>query len=373
MSDSNRAERNIDGHGSVVSGSQRPGLTAWQKIGIAGLIAVILLAFVWLRQLQKVTTTSHDQKEMVAPTDVGQQLQRAPIIMPLAQTPLPMPAPGPLPASFLMPPQPQRHEETAAESPIMAFAGASNAASPVPAIGTSENSPPAAHVPEVPSPPNALSSRLKPTVVQPTKAALLPHPDFLITMGTIIPCTLQTAIDTQLAGYVDCVIPQDIRSTTGNVVLLDKGTKVTGEIQSGLVQGQNRVFVLWDRAETPQHAVITLSTPGSDELGRAGLPGTVNEHFWQRFGNAIMLSVLQGGLQAGTALAANSGSGSSSNSLFLNSFSNNGQELSNTALQASINIPPTLEKNQGDNVAIFVNKDLDFSDVYSLRLNRYGQ
>ena len=150
---------------------------------------------------------------------------------------------------------------------------------------------------------------LKPTVLTGSKARLLPHPDMMVTMGTMIPCTLQTAIDSQLAGYVKCVLPQDVRSTTGNVVLLDRGTTVVGEIGHGLVQGQDRVFVLWDRAETPDHAVIELSSPGTDELGRSGLPGRVNNHWWERFGSAILLSVIQGGLQAGTALASSSGSG----------------------------------------------------------------
>jgi type IV secretion system protein VirB10 len=78
-----------------------------------------------------------------------------------------------------------------------------------------------------------------------------------------------------------------------------------------------------------------------------------------------MLSVIQGALQTGTALAANSGQSSGT---FFNSFQSNGSEVADTALQATINIPPTLEKNQGDNVAIFVARDLDFSDVYNLRL-----
>jgi type IV secretion system protein VirB10 len=372
MSDNTRPDRNVEGQGSIVSGTQRPGLTAWQKIGIAGLMAVVLLSFIWLQQLRKETPANHAQQEAAAPTSIGQQFQRAPILTPPAVAPLPLPAAGPLPASFFMPAKPR--DETPADSPIMAFSGTSNGVTPVAAVeAAAGDSATALHLPSPAVSSNALSTRLKPTVVEPTKATLLPHPDFLITMGTIIPCTLQTAIDTQLAGYVDCVIPQDIRGTTGNVILLDKGTKITGEIQSGLVQGQDRVFVLWDRAETPQHAVITLAAPGSDELGRAGLPGAVNDHFWQRFGSAIMLSVIQGGLQAGTALAASSGHGNSSNGLFFNSFSNNGQEMSNTALQASINIPPTLEKNQGDNVAIFVNKDLDFSDIYTLRLHHDAQ
>jgi type IV secretion system protein VirB10 len=252
---------------------------------------------------------------------------------------------------------------TPAESPIFAFSGgggvqAAVADAAAASLATGQDARP-------PDPPSALANLLKPTVLSGTKARLLPHPDMMVTMGTIIPCTLQTAIDSQLAGFVKCVLPQDVRSTTGNVVLLDRGTTVVGEIGRGLVQGQDRVFVLWDRAETPDHAIIELSSPGTDELGRSGLPGAVNNHWWQRFGGAIMLSVISGGLQAGTALAANSGQGGGT---FVNSFQSNGTNVSDTALQATINIPPTLEKNQGDNVAIFVAKDLDFSDVYALRV-----
>jgi type IV secretion system protein VirB10 len=36
------------------------------------------------------------------------------------------------------------------------------------------------------------------------------------------------------------------------------------------------------------------------------------------------------------------------------------------ALENSINIPPTLYKNQGERVAIFVARDLDFRGVYGL-------
>ncbi|MGH7121086.1 MAG: TrbI/VirB10 family protein, partial [Acetobacteraceae bacterium] len=42
-------------------------------------------------------------------------------------------------------------------------------------------------------------------------------------------------------------------------------------------------------------------------------------------------------------------------------------QVANTALEAQINIPPTLKKNQGDSVSIFVARDLNFSDVYKLQ------
>jgi type IV secretion system protein VirB10 len=369
MSDTrdNASPNGINGGGSIVSGSPRRQLTAFQKIGVAGLVLVVFLAFIWIADHNKVTQAVK-QPDTVQST--GGAFHAPP---PQPPPPVAMPASMPMPAASPAASLFAGHESTAAESPIFAFSGgggvaaAATATLPAPAAftnGAQEN--PAA------SQPSALANMLKPTVLTGSKARLLPHPDMMLTMGTMIPCTLQTAIDSQLAGYIKCVLPQDVRSTTGNVVLLDRGTTVVGEIGRGLVQGQDRVFVLWDRAETPDHAVIELSSPGTDELGRSGLPGRVNNHWWERFGSAILLSVIQGGLQTGTALAANAGSGAGTS---FNSFQSNGTNISDTALQATVNIPPTLEKNQGDNVAIFVARDLDFSDVYNLRVTgaAYGQ
>jgi type IV secretion system protein VirB10 len=361
----------VDSEGSVVSGARGRQLTAMQKVGVAGLVLVVFLAFIWIGQLNKATQAGRQQPDI--PLSAGGTFRQAPELPPVPAAPvaMPMPVAGPTPSIFA---PPQQHQMTAAESPIFAFQGGSGlaevaaaaASAPAALLGTGSASPASAA-----DRPTSLSTMLKPTVLSGSKARLLPHPDMMVTVGTIVPCTLQTAIDSQLAGYVKCVLPQDVRSTTGNVVLLDRGTTVVGEIGRGLVQGQDRVFVLWDRAETPDHAVIELSSPGTDELGRSGLPGRVNNHWWQRFGGAIMLSVIDGGLQAGTALAANSGGGSASGTFF-NSFQSNGTNVADTALQATINIPPTLEKDQGDNVAIFVAKDLDFSDVYNLRLTSAG-
>ena len=351
------SSKGIDDEGSAVSGAPGRHLTPMRKIGVAGLLLAVFLAFIWISQLNKAT------KEAKQP-DIGMSAGGAflapPPSPPLAVAPVPLPMPAAAPAAPFF--APAGHEATAAESPIFAFSGG--------AVPAAALTPPATLISGTPGNPaagqsSALGNMLRPTVLTGSKARLLPHPDMMVTLGTMIPCTLQTAIDSQLAGFVKCVLPQDVRGTTGNVVLLDRGTTVVGEIGHGLVQGQDRVFVLWDRAETPDHAVIELSSPGTDELGRPGLPGRVNNHWWERFGSAILLSVIQGGLQAGTGLASSSGSGGGT---VFNSFGANSSNVSDTALQATINIPPTLEKNQGDNVAIFVAKDLDFSDVYNLHV-----
>jgi type IV secretion system protein VirB10 len=281
--------------------------------------------------------------------------------------------PAALPAPADQSAFPGAPQQTLAAAPILEFSGAQIAA-PVPAAtgdsgnGDTDPAPVLAGADNSP-----LADRLKATVLSGEKATVIQNPDMVITEGTLIPCVLQTAIDSELPGLVDCVVPIDIRGSTGSVVLLDRGTKIVGQLQSGPMQGQNRVFVDWTRAETPEHVIVELDSPGADELGRSGLSGAVDNHFLQRFGGALMLTFVQGALQAGTAVAGNSGGGSSGTGQaalgFVYAGQSNGQQMANTALQNTINIQPTLTKNQGDTVSLFVAHDLDFSGVYQLQVN----
>jgi type IV secretion system protein VirB10 len=188
------------------------------------------------------------------------------------------------------------------------------------------------------------------------RAARLPDRNFLIVAGANIPCILQTAMDTSTAGYVTCVIPKDVYSDNGAVLLMEKGTRVLGEYHSGMHQGQKRLFVLWDRAVTPAGVAINVASPASDSLGRAGFDGEIDTHFWARFGGALLLSIVDDGIAA-----AAGGNNRYPNVVQLPS------DASSIALQNSISIPPTLRKAQGSEVSIFVAQDLNFAGVYDLK------
>ena len=202
-----------------------------------------------------------------------------------------------------------------------------------------------------------LATRLQATTVRAVGASVLPHQPYLLTKGTTIPCVLQTAIDSTLPGFVTCKLPQDIIGKTG-ITLLDRGTLVVGETQGGMQQGQSRLFVLWTRAETPNGVVINLDSPATDPLGRTGFDGEVQTHFWARLGGALLLSVVQGGLQAGVAAVSPQGS--------TNINTGSIDSVAAESLRNSVNIRPTLTKNQGELVSIFVARDLDFNQVYSV-------
>jgi type IV secretion system protein VirB10 len=356
---------------SPVAGRRGGQMSTGTKFGIGALMGLLALAFIWMNAIY----SHRDKEEPASPQayngGAGEPFAAPPPVAvkppPPAVTPLPPPTPAPAAPQFVEQPQ-----QTPATAPIMAFEGSDEVPAAQPASATSAAVPDGA--PAIPAPDNSpLAQKLKPTVLEGETASVMQNPDMTITEGTIIPCILRTAIDSQLPGLVTCTVPMDIRGATGNVVLLDRGTKIVGELQDGLMQGQNRVFVDWTRAETPEHVIITLDSPGTDELGRSGLPGAVDNHFLDRFGGALLLTLVQGALEAGTVEAAGQGSSNSTSQQaalgFVYSAQSNGQSIANTALTNTINIPPTLTKNQGDTVALIVAHDLDFSSVYQLQLS----
>lgn len=209
----------------------------------------------------------------------------------------------------------------------------------------------------------ALGELLKPTAAEPRSASVLPDRSYLLTKGTMIDCALQTKLDTTVPGMTSCVVTQPIYSDNGKVLLIDRGSVVTGEYQSNMRQGMARIFVLWDRVKTPNGVVVSFDSPGTDALGAGGVPGYVNNHFWKRFGGAIMLSLIQ---DTTAALVANQQSGQT---IQFGNTSSATDEMAAEALKATINIPPTLIKNQGERVGIYIARDLDFRSVYELHSN----
>lgn len=181
--------------------------------------------------------------------------------------------------------------------------------------------------------------------------------NLLLTAGANLPCTLQTAMDSSTPGYVSCVLPRDVYSENGAVVLMERGTRVLGEYQGGLQQGRRRLFVLWTRAVTPRGITITLASPAADALGRAGFDGAIDTRFWDRFGGALLLSMVDDGLYAAV------GEGDA-----VRNTARAPSDAAAVALGSSVDIPPTLRKAQGAEVSIFVARDLDFASVYRLRV-----
>ncbi len=181
----------------------------------------------------------------------------------------------------------------------------------------------------------------------PAQAARTFDPQTTVTQGTLIPAVLETAIDTDVPGFVRAVVNQDVRSYDGTRVLVPRSSRLVGQYQSGLQAGQKRAYVIWTRLIRPDGVSVDLASPATDFSGKAGLPGEVDSHFFKRFGSAMLLSVIDGL----TAIA------SGGSSIILGG----GSSAAAKAVESDSKIGPTVRVRQGEPIRVFTARDLDFS------------
>jgi type IV secretion system protein VirB10 len=229
--------------------------------------------------------------------------------------------------------------------------------------------------------------------VEVAKAEQTKRIDALVPQGTMIRGVLETAVQTDLPGMVRAVTTEDIWSFDGRRILIPAASRMIGEYNAGIAQGQTRAFIVWTRLLRADGISMNLGSIGTDELGRSGSAGDVNNHYLKRFGAAGVLSIIS----AGTQLMAATGTrkttytkpiqttttdiatGKITYSTIYPEDNNEGNDLAmqgaalaaqsftqlaQEALKAQINIPPTITIDQGTPVSIFVRRDLDFSDHY---------
>lgn len=306
----------------------------------------------------------YDPKSVIAPT-----LATAPIDpnapVPLSGEQVPAIGPGGAPAQGVSHAQTEADrrreqalalQEAARRSTLVAYAGQNNAMGAARPAMRDENG--ASEAGQRQPGATRLDELRRTSTIGTATARMIGDRNYLITAGAIIPCTLQTAMDSSVPGYATCIIPRDIYSDNGRVVLLEKGTRVFGEYQGGLNRGQYRLFAMWTRAVTPRGVAIDIGSPASDQLGRSGMTGTINRFFWERFGTALLFSVLESGGQV-----AASAVGPDGNNITRVPSDSTSQILSDTQ-----QIRPVVRINQGAEMGITVAQDFDFSSVYGLGL-----
>lgn len=226
--------------------------------------------------------------------------------------------------------------------------------------GEADSEPVGSAAGEETGPAGDLDALLRQSVTPAVQAQVLPTRRMLLPKGAFLDCTLETALDSTLPGMTTCILATDAFSADGSVVLLERGTKLVGETRGQVRQGAARVYVLWTEARSSKGVVVPLASPGTDELGRAGLLGRVDRHFMERFGAAILVSVIDGAIQA--EVASQRGNGST-----VVVDPSGSSDIMTEILRSTINIPPTVVKPQGDRIQVLVARDLDFRSVYELR------
>lgn len=344
-------------HGEAATPRVRAGDSSWSLwVGLGGAAVLGFLVFNGLsngREARAQTTAT--PTPAAAPATTSQP------------TPPPPPAPAvqaPMPAPQIMaPPQPDPNEaHWRAPTLVVDFSPANAAAGVAVQVAQAAPSPATGAAPPQPAAGESADERFAARLVggssDVARARQMGDLGHIIPQGTVIAAVLETAIDSDLPGSVRGVVSRDVRSFDGSRVLIPRGSKLIGQYKSAVAAGQTRAFVVWTRVIDPTGITIDVGSPATDRLGRGGLDGKVDTHFFRRFGASILLSVVN----AGATALANSAAGSSNTTLVIASPAQASQ-VADLALQKQIDIPDTIRVAQGAPVQVFVARDLDFSGV----------
>ncbi|WP_373489026.1 TrbI/VirB10 family protein, partial [Blastomonas sp.] len=178
-----------------------------------------------------------------------------------------------------------------------------------------------------------------------------------IIQGTLIPAILESALDSTRPGFARAIVSRDVRGFDGTRVLIPRGSRLIGEYGSDNVAGENRALITWTRLIRPDGATVVIDSPVADPFGRVGVRARVNTHFFERFGSAILQSVLDIGVNAAaraidspTVIALPGSFGG----------------IPSQRVQPQ-QITPTLTVKRGTSVSVFVARDLDFTGVEQTR------
>ncbi|EEN6708751.1 TrbI/VirB10 family protein [Salmonella enterica] len=208
------------------------------------------------------------------------------------------------------------------------------------------------------------------TPVSLSKITRVPYdPNLFIPENTAIPCSLDRRFISDLAGKLVCTVNSDIYSANGNVKLIEKGTAAHVVYKAGsLRHGQGAVFLMATKLRTrtaPFIDIPLIDTQAAGVLGEAGASGWIDTHFWERFSGAMMVGMIPDVAQWASGAAKNNKDNQTDYT------ANSRQAFADIAREAfsnSVNIPPTLYKNQGEIINLIVGQDLDFSGIYKLKM-----
>jgi type IV secretion system protein VirB10 len=346
-------------------------LRPWQKVGLWIIVGLVIAGILVLFSGRM--SFFHREQAKAQPSNVQMDTNIAPLNKPpIALAAAVPPRPAYVQQQNRPPPGVTDDDRAAALNSNIGIYQARNAGSTASAGGVDANGRP------VPGSPDALEASLQPTTMDGTRVAELPDPRWLIEQGRVLPCIQQTKINSTLPGAVTAIIPEEIRGETKDVVLFDKGAKVFGTIQHTLMNGADRLAVLWQNITTPvlydargmaHQYRIAVNSPAASDLGETGLDGDVNRHLLIKIGGILGFSLVQGGIQAGIGELSKS-SGGNNTTLNLNSVQTGTDQATSTLLNQWVTIPDVMTRDQALHCSIFVVRDLDMRAAYKLR-NQY--
>ena len=210
--------------------------------------------------------------------------------------------------------------------------------------------------------------------------------NLVIAQGRMIEAILESAVNTDIPGYVRAVVSRDVYSETGRNILIPKGSRLVGDygsMNNFMRQDVNRLAIGWTRIILPNGMDIDIASqdtsfPATDQLGRAGVHALVDRKYLELFSTSALLSVLTvGGAiiaekisdeespdTTSTTTGADgsittTSNRSASDEAILSAVNRMGQSVGG-AIDGAFGKSPTMIVGQGTRVRVYVRNDIVF-------------
>ena len=198
-----------------------------------------------------------------------------------------------------------------------------------------------------------------------------------IIQGKIMTAVLETSINTEVPGSVRGIVSRDVYAESGKNILIPKGSRLYGAYSTQVVRGQGRVQINWTRLIRPDGVDLNVGFSASDQFGRAGIEGDINNKYGSIIANSLLTSILAvGGAIAAEKLSGNDSSTTTTNPSDGTSTTSSSPsaevitDVSKTLIDTvgevignAIDARPIIRVPQGTRLTIVVNADMSIPPV----------
>lgn len=176
----------------------------------------------------------------------------------------------------------------------------------------------------------------------------------VITADRYIGAVLENAVNSQVPGRVVAVVERHIFGADGRMPLFPKGTRIVCDYEPLAKVGDTRLPINCSRAIRPDGASIQLTdAQGADQMARTGFIGVVDNRIWERYGTAMIVSVLSAASSLGAGVTTNETTARGGNAL-----SQNLGQVTAKVLEQSVDLAPVVEIPAGSKIQIIPRVDI---------------
>ncbi len=305
--------------------------------------------------------------KLLPPVSPIDQKQSAQLPTQQAQQPAAQPQ---APVEAAAPPPKEEKELDPRYAPIIVFSGGGTDGGPTRGVGYDDN------IKQLKKDPIDALKRSAPGVV----ATYIEDRAHTIAQGKLLTAVLETAINTELPGSVRAVVSRDVFGESGNNVLIPRGSRLFGSYSSKITRGQGRVEITWKRLIRPDGVDLAISFIASDQFGRSGVSGEVDNKYGPIIANSMLTSILTvGAVAAAQSILGNDESTTTTTNPSQGTTTTTGNatnqavyDVSKTitdtvskVINSAIDITPVIRVPQGTKITVIVNSDINVPSLSS--------